>query len=39
MIERPDTPFPRHLLYYSALKYVLIVPAVAVAFYVGYQFL
>jgi hypothetical protein len=39
MIERPDTPFPRHWLYYVALKYVSIVLAVAIAFYVGYQFL
>jgi|GraSoiStandDraft_4_1057263.scaffolds.fasta_scaffold13180_4 hypothetical protein len=39
MIDWPDTPLRRHLFYYIALKYVLIVPAGAVAFYVGYRFL
>jgi uncharacterized membrane protein len=39
MIERPDTPFPRHWLYYIALKYALLAAAVVVALYVAYQFL
>jgi hypothetical protein len=39
MIERPDTPFPRHWLYYIALKYALLATAVVVALYVAYQFL
>ncbi len=30
-MKRPDTPFPRHWLYYIALKIVLIVAAVALA--------
>jgi hypothetical protein len=30
-MRRPDTPFPRHWLYYIALKIVLIVAAVALA--------
>jgi uncharacterized membrane protein len=39
MIERPDTPFPRHWLYYIALKYALLAAAVVVALYVAYQVL
>lgn len=31
MIEKPDTPFPRHWLYYIALKVLVIVAAVALA--------
>jgi hypothetical protein len=38
MIERPDTPFPRHWLYYVVLKYALLAAAVVVALYVAYQF-
>ena len=30
-MEKPDTPFPRHWLYYIALKIVLIAAAVAIA--------
>jgi hypothetical protein len=30
-MERPDTPFPRHWLYYLILKIALIAAAVAVA--------
>jgi hypothetical protein len=37
MIERPDTPFPRHWLYYIVLKYALIAIAVVIALYVAYQ--
>jgi hypothetical protein len=29
-MKRPDTPFPRHWLYYIALKVLLLVAAVAV---------
>lgn len=29
-MKKPDTPFPRHWLYYIALKVVLIAAAVAV---------
>jgi hypothetical protein len=36
-MERPDTPFPRHWLYYVTLKIVLIAAAVAIALkYFGY---
>ena len=31
VMERPDTPFPRHWLYYVILKIVLIAAAVAIA--------
>jgi len=30
-MKRPDTPFPRHWLYYIALKFIIIVAAVALA--------
>lgn len=30
-MSKPDTPFPRHWLYYIALKIVLIAVAVALA--------
>ena len=30
-MKRPDTPFPRHWLYYIAIKILLIVGAVALA--------
>jgi hypothetical protein len=30
-MEKPDTPFPRHWLYYIALKIVLIIIATAIA--------
>jgi hypothetical protein len=36
---KPDTPFPRHWLYYIVLKYALIVIALAIALYVAYQVL
>jgi hypothetical protein len=29
MIDKPDTPFPRHWLYYIALKILVIIAAVA----------
>ncbi len=29
-MKRPDTPFPRHWLYYIALKLVIIAVAVAI---------
>jgi hypothetical protein len=39
MIERPETPFPRHWLYYIVLKYALISLAIAITLYVAYQIL
>ena len=32
-MKRPDTPFPRHWLYYLMLKYAVIAVAVAITFY------
>jgi hypothetical protein len=37
MMDKPDTPFPRHWLYYVVLKYAVIVVAMAIALYVAYQ--
>ena len=34
MMDKPDTPFPRHWLYYIALKYGVIAAAVVLAVYV-----
>ncbi len=36
-MTKPDTPFPRHWLYYIALKYAVIVAAVLLALYVAYR--
>jgi hypothetical protein len=36
-VDKPDTPFPRHWLYYVVLKYAVIVVALAIALYVAYQ--
>jgi len=36
-MDKPDTPFPRHWLYYVVLKYAVIVVAMAIALYVAYQ--
>ncbi len=33
-MKRPDTPFPRHWLYYIVLKVALIAAAVVLALYV-----
>jgi hypothetical protein len=35
-MKRPDTPFPRHWLYYIVVKYAVLVAAVLVTFYVAY---
>jgi len=36
-MDKPDTPFPRHWLYYIALKIVLIAVAAAIALkYLGF---
>jgi hypothetical protein len=32
-MKRPDTPFPRHWRYYIALKFLVLVAAVALALY------
>jgi hypothetical protein len=36
-MTKPDTPFPRHWLYYIVLKYAVIAAAVLLAFYVAYR--
>jgi hypothetical protein len=33
-MKRPDTPFPRHWLYYIALKLILLAAAILLALYV-----
>jgi hypothetical protein len=33
-MKKPDTPFPRHWLYYIVLKFVVIAAAIALAVYV-----
>ena len=36
-MTKPDTPFPKHWLYYIVLKYLVIAAAVAIALYVVSQ--
>jgi hypothetical protein len=36
-MKRPDTPFPRHWLYYLILKYSVIGAAVVVSLYTIYR--
>jgi hypothetical protein len=36
-MTKPDTPFPRHWLYYIVLKYGVLVAAVLLAFYFVYR--
>lgn len=36
-MKRPDTPFPRHWLYYLILKYAVIAAAVAMSFFTVYR--
>ena len=36
-MKKPDTPFPRHWLYYIVLKFGLLVLAVLLAFYFLYR--
>jgi hypothetical protein len=39
MMDKPDTPFPRHWLYYIALKFVVIAAAIALGIYIfGFVF-
>ncbi len=37
-MKRPDTPFPRHWLYYIALKLAVIAAGLLLAFYVYTRF-
>jgi len=36
-VTKPDTPFPRHWLYYIVLKIAVLAAAVLIAFYVVYR--
>jgi len=36
-MTKPDTPFPRHWLYYIVLKYGVLVAAVVIALYAVYR--
>jgi hypothetical protein len=36
-MQKPDTPFPRHWLYYIVLKYGVIAAAILAAAYVIYR--
>jgi uncharacterized membrane protein len=36
-MTKPDTPFPRHWLYYIMLKYAVLAAAVLLGLYVAYQ--
>ena len=38
-MTKPDTPFPKHWLYYILLKYVVIAAAVLIALYVASRLL
>jgi hypothetical protein len=38
-MTKPETPFPKHWLYYVVLKYVVIAAAVVIAIYVASQLL
>ena len=38
-MKRPDTPFPKHWLYYITLKYVVIAAAVLLTLYVVFRVL
>jgi hypothetical protein len=37
MMERPETPFPRHWLYYVILKYAVIAAAVIITMFTAYR--
>ena len=37
-MKRPDTPFPRHWLYYITLKFVVIAAGLLLAFYIYMRF-
>ena len=36
-MTKPDTPFPKHWLYYIVLKYAIITAAVLIALYIAFQ--
>lgn len=38
-MTKPDTPFPRHWLYYIVLKYGVLLAAVVIALYAAYRYM
>ena len=36
-MTKPDTPFPRHWLYYIALKFAVLAAAILAALYIFYR--
>jgi hypothetical protein len=36
-MEKPETPFPRHWLYYMVLKFGVLIAALLIAFYIAYR--
>jgi uncharacterized membrane protein len=38
-MDKPDTPFPRHWLYYIVLKFVVLAVAILAAVYIFYRVL
>ena len=36
-MTKPDTPFPKHWLYYIVLKYGVLVAALLIALYIAYR--
>jgi hypothetical protein len=36
-MKRPDTPFPRHWLYYIVLKFGVLAAGIVLALYVAYR--
>jgi hypothetical protein len=36
-MKKPDTPFPRHWLYYIVLKYAVLVAALVITLYTIYR--
>jgi hypothetical protein len=36
IVKQPETPFPRHWIYYIALKFIVIAAAVLIGIYVYY---
>jgi len=36
-MKKPDTPFPKHWLYYIVLKYAVIAAGALLALYVAYR--
>jgi hypothetical protein len=36
-MDKPETPFPRHWLYYLVLKFGVLLAALLIAFYIAYR--